>query len=807
LFHPPTRNHRYVLRSLRKGILLVILVLSFPVLYGQSGPGSLLGKLDTQKITIEKLDSLLSKLDSPKFDNQQLRPDERIKQLIRDDHYSLPDPGRTDTVPQVGILSLNPRVYQSNDTVWIYSGICKTLQVRMLTGQPVQKAPPVQILKKDPLLTVHGNVQYEYLFRSFADTPFYQKDFRQHTIRASLGITVKDKYPININLVIRKSNSPYFKDFFDGGMVFDRFAYYKNMRQHMLEKIVASLPEQGYLDAAKKLLTKELDKLNLKKRSLGTNGFSQQLIEEREKLYNLKHHMPVVKAPTVKDNSIDSLKSILREKYNERRKELDSLAYAVQRLKHKIDSMENKLTTTIAQARQKINKATNPAELVKVGIAYGIGEKQKKFEKLIAGIRAIGIGRTGLNYSELTAKSISLTGLNLEYNSRVYLALTTGKIDYGFRDFFGKNTRSLKQHLVMGRIGIGNVEKRAIILSLFSGSRINYGAVLNDSATHNILLAGYSLETILRKDENTFLVAELAKSTRPLTGNFGENRELGSLFRFSDHSNIGISVKGQTQIPETATRFSGLFRKTGRNFQSFSLFNYNTDQTAWMIKADQSFLKDKINLAATVRRNDFVNPFTEKSFKTTTVFTSIQLSARIPKGPAINIGYYPGSQLYIIDKNRVRENVYYIMNGSVIHQYKVRGWRMMSSAIYNNYTTKGTDSGFINYRGTNYMFSQSVSSGRLQWQGNFIYTDQQELKFYSLETNTDYAVGKIRLAAGLKYNRIIDGRAYWGGVGQLVLETKMAGSLQLQYEKTFLPTIQRTLFPVEVGRLNWTKFF
>src|SRR5260221_2852329 len=227
-----------------------------------------------------------------------------------------------------------------------------------------------------------------------------------------------------------------------------------------------------------------------------------------------------------------------------------------------------------------------------------------------------------------------------------------------------------------------------------------------------------------------------------------------------------------------------------------------------MMKADQSFFKNKMSFTGIIRKNDFVNPFTEKTFKTTTVFASVQLAVRIPKWPSLSIGYYPGSQLYIIDRNRVRENVYYILNGTVVHQYKLSGLRMVSSAIYNNYTTKGTDSGFINYSGTNYMLSQSIFFRKLQLQGNFIYTDQQELQFYTLESNADYSVTTmLRLGAGIKYNRIIGGNTYWGGTGQLMFDIKKIGSLQLQYEKSFLPTIQQTLFPVEIGRLTLFKNF
>lgn len=209
-----------------------------------------------------------------------------------------------------------------------------------------------------------------------------------------------------------------------------------------------------------------------------------------------------------------------------------------------------------------------------------------------------------------------------------------------------------------------------------------------------------------------------------------------------------------------------------------------------------------------LRRNDFVNPFTEKTFKTSTVFKSAQVQVRVPKWPSVSAGFYPGSQLYIIDRDRVRENVYYILNGTVVHTYKLFGMRMLSSAIYNSYSNKGTDSGFINYNGINYVASHSVVFKRLQLQASYMYTDQQELKFYCIENNIEYAAERIfRFGAGIKYNKIKGGADYWGGGAQLMAEIKRLGVLQVQYEKSFLPTIQQTLFPVEVGRVSWIKYF
>jgi hypothetical protein len=209
-----------------------------------------------------------------------------------------------------------------------------------------------------------------------------------------------------------------------------------------------------------------------------------------------------------------------------------------------------------------------------------------------------------------------------------------------------------------------------------------------------------------------------------------------------------------------------------------------------------------------LRRNDFTNPFTEKTFKTSTVFKSFQLNVRVPKWPMLSAGYYPGTQLYIIDRDRIRENAYYIMNASVFHNYSVGNMRMLSSLIYNSYSSKGTDSGFISYKGASYMASQTFIFQKAQLQGSYIYTDQEQMQFCTYEANGDYSLSKIiRIGGGAKYNKVTEGKSYWGSRVLLAIEFGRLGGLQLQYEKSYLPTIYKTLFPIETGRVSWFKHF
>jgi hypothetical protein len=106
------------------------------------------------------------------------------------------------------------------------------------------------------------------------------------------------------------------------------------------------------------------------------------------------------------------------------------------------------------------------------------------------------------------------------------------------------------------------------------------------------------------------------------------------------------------------------------------------------------------------------------------------------------------------------------------------------------------------------MLSQSYLVGKFQLNGMYNFTDQERMRYHTMEAGLDYSITKsVRLGCAGKYNRIIDGDQYWGGRAQATIEFRQLGSLQLQYDKSYLPTVYGDLFPVESGRVTWLKFF
>lgn len=730
---------------------------------------------------------------------------------------------------------------------------------------------------KAKLFSIHGNISYDFIYRSRIDTPISQQNFQQHTERINLDVVVKEKYPLKVAFISRQSNSPFFRNFLDMNLNFDRYAYTKNIRQDLINKLSGKLAANPDLKSATEELNKKLSKYNELKNWLGSGATLQKIIEEKEKKYrqeilnngrsgtndpggisrsnadptelvnrrsgfkdsieakghiqqffenrdkfkfnssNLTKGLPQTDLYRDRKDSVHTaLKDSVTHKpgfielFDQKQKELVALADSIKRLQRKTDSIRFTAQKHIEEIKQKIYKATNANDLKKIATENGIQQDQKeKLEKILAGIKILGIGRSMLNYTELTAQNITVTGVNIEFNPSYYAAFASGKIDYRFRDFYNRNSsRNNDQYLVLGRLGIGDKDSKALILSVFQGRKGTSQFGLSDSVTNHVNVMGYSLEALLKKNEYTSISAEFAKSTKPVTGSLQANKQTGVLFKFSDYSNMGINIKAQTIIPETNTKVSGFYRRTGKSFQSFSLFSYNSDQTAWLIRADQQFFKTRMTVTGMLRQNDFTNPFTDKTFKTSTTFKSVLVSVRIPKYPSFSVGYYPGTQLYFIDKEKIRENAYYILNGSMVYSYYYNRIRMNTSVLYNRYFNQATDSGFVLNTGINYYASQTIFLNKMQVKAGYAYTRQTELSFYTVESSADYAIKSfLKIGAGIKYNKIASGNLYIGQQALLSADCKKLGGLTIQYERSFLPTLNHTLVPIEIGRVSWYKIF
>ncbi|OQP58023.1 hypothetical protein A4R26_23275 [Niastella populi] len=692
--------------------------------------------------------------------------------------------------------------------------------------EPVKKMAPVEPAKPQriPFLQVHGNVMYNVNYYSNIDTPYNEQDIYQHTVQTYLDVTVKGQYPMRIYLTNRFTNSKLFRNFSDLNFNYNNTQFTQKIKTQIREKFLASLPSPAVPDSLQYELVATIKKLKVLDGWIKNPGLIQKMVEAREKAWRdsvkatLKLQAP--ETNTVKDTglawlSLDSLS--IYQQYTQKKQQADSLRARVVVLQQMIKSAKGQSRETINKVCRDIEQAKSPAKLKEIMVENQIGDSilPKGYKTLMA-IRSFGIGRTVVNYSELSAKNISVNGLQAEYNPDAYYAVATGSVDYRFRDFIVKGPKQSNQYLTVLRYGRGLKDGNNIIFTWFGGRRQLYNAGTVDSQqvqtqTPSSALMGFTVEGTYRLTKNIMFTAEVAKSSYPVYAkdSSGKSSLPSQMLELSNRHNEAYSLKADAFFPKTQTTVRGTFKRLGANFQSFSTFTDGSAQTAWSASIQQLFFKRQLTLTLGANTNDFSNPFIGSQYKSTTVFKSVQATLRKNKWPVISLGYFPSSQITKLGDGLYQENLFYTLTGNVTHSYKVRQLMMNSAMVYTQFYNRSTDSGFVYFNTKNLLLSQSAFLQQLTLQANASGAFNQDYKLYTLEGKALYNINKyIAVGGGIKYNYQTEFNIeQLGYSAETSLQIPKVGQIQFSAEKGFIPGMNKQLMPNNTGRATYFKTF
>jgi hypothetical protein len=720
--------------------------------------------------------------------------------------------------------------YLLDDSLIIITGICKNYTVVILKKDytTVSVINPVSAqTHKTPFITLHGNIQYEYIYRSFVDTPFVQHDMSQHYVQTNLYITVKDKYPLKLSFQSRRSNSPYFANIFDANIQFSRQLFIEKYKLDLKQKALASIDWSRLFGLEERYKTK-LNEVKELQAWVNSPKRDQDIIAEREKqlrknagfndtlgLIHFAQSEFIVKdtdsAAKLKPSlaNSDSLSLGYAAYFAEREKQLNQKKSELHDAEQKIINEKKSISKEKDNINKEARALSDPASLKAFVKKYNIdGKDLPKGYKTIALIKNIGLGRNWVDQSELTVKNISITGATLELTpSPFYFSISAGKINYRYRDFIVKNYNGTKQSLFTTRIGYGSKDENNVILTYYNGKRniLNpYGLVGADQKAEQV--EGISLENQWKLNEQTKVILEVAKSSVPTYRRRINSSE--KTLDFSSRSNEAYSIKVQSNIPVSNTKFIGYYRKTGADFQSFNLFPINVDQESWMVKFTQKLQKDRLTIDAGLRKNDFNSPYTNTGINSKVIFKTLQISYRKPKYPFISFGYYPSTQLTFIDNDKLVENQYNTINGIVSHSYRVENVPMNTNVVYVRFYNSGSDTGFIYYNAQSMNVNHHIFLKRFSIQTGLGITEQTDLNLLTLEQAVNWQLKDfLILNGGLKWNRLDQFESLWGCSAGMGISFKKFGVIQLNYEKNFLPGLNKNLVPVTFGRMSYSRVF
>lgn len=551
-----------------------------------------------------------------------------------------------------------------------------------------------------------------------------------------------------------------------------------------------------------------LTKLNKQKKWLDNPMQLQKLMEYKE-ILNVPHITYNSKLPdstnVTRERKIKKDAQLFVDEYGKKKQEWNRLKAKVDSLGDACTAMFNKIQAYKNLINAKLNNANSIDGLAKDLKAYGIQNTSflKKYRPLLS-IRKLSLGRSPVNYSDLTSKNISLTGINFEYNSWYYFALAAGTVDYRFRDFvINKNLRS-PQYLYLIRLGVGRVENTHIIFSFFKGKKQLFAVSNGNSGSNSIDVSGVAAELKYRFNKNGYIMGEVAESLSP---DYRQNPATVQKFDLKDRSNKALSAKFYYYIPKTNSKFEANYKYTGANFQSFSSFQTNSALKAWSVKADQQFFKRKLKLTASLSSNEFSNPYIVQQYKANTIYKSFQASFRAKHFPSIRLGYVPSSQITSINDQLV-ENHFNSINGSITHNYKIRDCKAASTFIYSKFYNNESDTSFLFYNAENYFFTQSIIFPHHTQNVSVSHSKSPGFELSVLDGGLQFELWKWgQLGFGVKINAFDKKEVKTGGYGSLQFAVRGIGNFNMSYENGFLPSGNHRFIRNEILNMNFTRSF
>jgi hypothetical protein len=655
----------------------------------------------------------------------------------------------------------------------------------------------------------NGYISYSFYYRSNIDTPYAEKNIGQHQVLASTGVTVANYIPLRVTAYLRRSNSVVFRDITDVQVQYDAAAFHNqfadNLRNQLLERaggIKDSL--SGKLYDLKKVqldgLLKWLDDKEIQQKRIEAN----EILKVEEIAYDKS------KPESINRSRTDSLRKLAKafldaydeivQKYGTIKQQADSLKMIYDNSIRKMKAIQQRISDHQFLSPESYRELMNQA----ADSGMSRINMPKRFTWLM-GLRNFGFGRTNVDATELTARNISLSGVNFEYNSWYYLAVAAGIIDYRYRDFVVGNFHKVPQHMYLIRAGIGRLEKNYVILSYFRGQKQLYNYASNSFPASAIKIEGYSVEAKWQLEKNSYIITEAGQS-------FAPNLQLlpdvvKNSWRLSEKASKGLSVKLFSYIPGTGSRLEGQYKFTGENYQSFNSFQTNSETVSWKLKAEQNFWNRRIRLQASLGKNEFSNPFIRQNYKSNTVFKSISARVNIRKWPSLSIGYMPMSQLTMVD-GYLSESRFQTLNAGIVHFYKIGQAGATTNIVYNRFFNHATDSGFIYFNSINLFAGQSFLFKNFMVNLNISNSRNAGYSYTVLDENTSFPLSEgMSLGMGVKINKLNSEALKVGGQANASFTLFKRDVVSFQVEQTYLPGNKNQLISSVMGNINYTKTF
>ncbi|MET0636109.1 MAG: hypothetical protein ABWZ25_08765 [Chitinophagaceae bacterium] len=645
-----------------------------------------------------------------------------------------------------------------------------------------------------------GYTGYDYQYLSKVDTPYAESSIGQHLMTAGWRALLPGRIPVRIRVNARVSNSAYFRNFVDVQLGLDRAG-------------IAGLRETKFRQRLARVIQQQQDSLeSIVKQQTALSGGITKLNALREQIRGkLLDATELINIPALSFDSKlpDSLNLSRADSIQGRARQYIEWAGRFQQSIDSVSRLLDKLGTESDALKQRISRLNNVQSMEELRRTVGqaaLDSIQGKsvipgLPSWVQGIQQLDIGRAAVNYSEFTARHLTLNGFNAEYNRRLYVAVAVGFLEFRYRDFLFLGNRRPMQPFFLGRIGI-NRPGRAFIFSLYHGKRKVF-ASLNSPVS--IPLTGVSVESKWNFGPANQLTVELAQSSTRFTDTLSIGGEVKNKADFRNNKALFIGLNGR--IRKLNATYDLKYRFVGEQFQSFSRFQLFTRQEQWSIRWTQQLLKNHVRMAAAIHTNDFSNPQLYTVYNSLSVNKTFQVSFVARKWPMVTLGYLPSNQVVRVGENWV-VNQFQLWNGSIVHQYSAGALPMATNVTFNKFAAGDTDTSYRNFGASNFSISHSFFFKGVTAQLQFADNGDQEFRYIVLEENLSWPVtDRILIESGVKLNQVAGSTRKTGFHAGGSLSFAGDDHLYFGWTRDYFPGNNKLLFPRSSGTIQYNKSF
>jgi hypothetical protein len=361
------------------------------------------------------------------------------------------------------------------------------------------------------------------------------------------------------------------------------------------------------------------------------------------------------------------------------------------------------ITSEQSDLRQSINNfriyfdlaamTKNKAKAFAKNKAKGLlNEKTPGFMRFLSNFKTFEVGKCRPNYSNLTLKGISVSGVNIEFTpGKFYAAFSTGKVKRPIKPSEVIKP-TYKQKLLFGKIGVGKKRETHLYLTFMQ---------LEDEV--NSLPASPEMDTLNVKPQSNFVFGtegklSLFKKKFTIEGEAAVSLHtrdtrspalieddtevpswLTNFLKPNASSSIDYAYNIKSTLKLKTTKLSGGVKMIGAGFTTLGNPNLINDRLTYDGRIDQTFAKRKISFSVYFKQNKD-NLINWKKSTTTTTAYGITAGFRFKKIPYLQIGYMPNFQKNDSDSLKMKNAVHVF---SMITGYNYPIGNLKSSTSFN----------------------------------------------------------------------------------------------------------------------------